>query len=127
MHSFFLSFGIGEADDVEHHADLRLVSGRRLESAKRIERPDSQVVDQEIGLLGLKGIKDFLQVRRSREQLEIDADLAKSPIFLGRRILDYRDAPEVALDGRLDHVLEFRARKIGRGALEEKPASVLRA
>src|SRR5262249_43039683 len=70
-------FRICERRHVELHIVLRLLSRRGLESAKRVERPDRQVVDTQVRHLRVERVEDLRERGRGREELHVYGDLAK--------------------------------------------------
>src|SRR5439155_8778226 len=91
---------IGERADVELHVHLGLHARPRLEAAKRIERPNRDAVDEQVRLLRFQYPKKLLQRRRSREELDVDADLLEASVLSRRRVLARRDPSAVTLDRR---------------------------
>src|SRR3989442_4782629 len=121
------SFGEREAGDVEQDRELRLVAWWGLEAAKRIQRPHGDVLDQRVRRLCFEGVEDLLQIRRAREELYVDAELAEPAVLARLRRLDGRYAAAIVLDRRANEILQFGASEIRRRVVQEKAAPILRA
>src|SRR5207245_3463824 len=92
-----------------------------------VQRPHGDVLDQGVRRLRFERVEDLLQVRRAREELYVDAELAKPAVLARLRRLDGRDAAAFVLDRRANEILQLGASTIGRRLAQEKAAPILRA
>ena len=99
--------------------------GRRLEAAERVERPDRQVVDDQVGHLRLERAAGSSQRRRRREELDVHRSCLNRPSSRGPGFwLVVIRPPLFSIAARTRSASSARG-EVGRGVLEVEPASVL--